>query len=377
MTSPPVRYLVLWLTTACNLRCRYCYRPPESPEVMPRDVAKAALALAASSGAPFHVQLAGGEPTLEPGLIEFVGRTVREAQWRATIAIQTNATLVDRPLIDLCLRYDIRVGASVDGPPDVQEQLRGGAGATFRGLALLEAAQVPVRVTAVLSSTNAGRLSDLAVALARFSNIRGVGLDPLVMSGRAAGAVDLAPSAKAVASGARDFLEAMRWVERVCATGMQWRELEAVRKALFAGGASHHYCHACTGESLGVRPDGTVYPCGQTMGDVTMGAGTIERIEWDRLKGFFHGKELSGDCRTCSLNGRCPGDCPSRLHYNGGVDSAMCAIYRRIAASLAARERTEESPNHKRSEVGGEAPAALPLEGALSPNPGRNSTTTG
>jgi uncharacterized protein len=313
---------------------------------MPRHLAREALTLAASSGAPFHVQLAGGEPTLEPGLIEYVGRTIRVAQWPATIAIQTNATLVNKSLIDLCLRYDIQIGVSIDGPPDVQERLRGGAGAAFRGLALLEAASVPVRVTAVLSSINAGRLRDLAMALARFSNIRGVGLDPLVMSGRAAGAVDLAPSQEAATSGARDFFEAMRWVGR--ATGMQWRELEAVRKALSGGGASRHYCHACTGESLGVHPDGGVYPCGQTLGDSTMSAGTVERIEWDRLKGFFHGKELSGDCRTCRLGNRCPGDCPSRLHYNGEIDPAMCAIYRSIAASLAAGEGMKESPSHER-----------------------------
>lgn len=63
MTSPAVRYLVLWLTTACNMRCRYCYRSPEAPKAMPRNTALAALHLAAASGKSFHVQLAGGEPT--------------------------------------------------------------------------------------------------------------------------------------------------------------------------------------------------------------------------------------------------------------------------------------------------------------------------
>jgi uncharacterized protein len=341
MSHPAIRYLVLWLTTGCNLHCRYCYRKSEDTSAMSEETAEQALGLAAASGVPFHVQLAGGEPALEPGLIEFVACTVRSNRWPATIAVQTNATLVNRHFIDLCSRYHIEVGVSVDGPPDIQEKLRGGAGATFRGLALLDQAKIPVRVTTVLSSVNVGRLYDLVVALARFSNVRGIGLDPLVMSGGATGAVDLLPSLEAVTSGTRHFLTAMGLVNRTYGVGVQWRELEAVRKALSPGGPSRHYCHACTGESLGVHPDGTLYPCSQAIGDPAMTVGTVERVEWDRLKELFYTNRLSGECDTCRLAGRCPGDCPSRLYYNGDVASAMCAIYRCTAELLMAQEEAK------------------------------------
>ncbi len=152
MNYPPVRYLVLWLTTACNLRCRYCYRKEDDHAIMSKEVARTALFLAAQSGLPFHVQLAGGELTLEPDMIEFVGRTVRDAHWPATLAMQTNGTLWERDMIELCRRYDIGIGVSVDGPPDVQEALRGMSGATFRSLSLFEKKHMPVRVTTVLSS---------------------------------------------------------------------------------------------------------------------------------------------------------------------------------------------------------------------------------
>ncbi len=343
-----VRYLILWLTTACNLDCRYCYRKEVQSFVMSRDTAEKALSLAASSGMPFHVQLAGGEPTLQPDLVEFVGSTVRAAEWPATIAVQTNATLIDRHFIEICQRFRIEVGVSVDGPPEVQEELRGGAGKTFGGMTLLEEARMPVRVTTVLSSANVGRLYDLAITLARFSNIRGVGFDPLVLSGRAAGVVDLLPSPESVASGTRDFLEAMERINKVYRAQLQWRELEAVRKALSTGSSPHHYCHACTGESLGVHPDGTVYPCGQAIGDPAMKAGTVENVNWDLLGGFFQGKQLSGSCAACLLNGRCPGDCPSRLHYNGASSTAMCIIYGCIAEMLTAEEKVTDSPNNLR-----------------------------
>jgi len=117
---------------------------------MSREVALAALELAAASGAPFHVQMAGGEPTLEPDLIEYIGALIRHRSWPATIALQTNATLLDRALISTCLRYQIEVGVSLDGPPEVQQTVRGKARETYQSLALLDASAVATRVTAVL-----------------------------------------------------------------------------------------------------------------------------------------------------------------------------------------------------------------------------------
>ena len=338
MTSSPVRYLVLWLTTACNLRCRYCYRFPEAPRAMGRDVALAALSLAAASGLPFHVQLAGGEPALEPGLIDFIGRAMREAGWPATLAVQTNGTLIDASFVDLCRRYDISVGVSLDGPPDVQERLRGRAGDTFQGLALLAQASVPVTVTAVLSSVNAGSLSDLALTLASFANIRGVALDPVVRKGSARTVPDLLPSADAARSGVRAMCETLEEMNRRYGKRIEWRELESVRHALSDNGPGHAYCHACNGESLAVHPDGTVYPCGQTVGDPDIAAGTVDRVDWERLGACYAEMGMKGDCGTCPLAGQCPGDCPSRLRYNKGTDvPAMCTVYRAIAESLSAK----------------------------------------
>jgi uncharacterized protein len=302
---------------------------------MSRDVVQAALSLAAASGLPFHVQLAGGEPTLEPGLIEFVGGMVREARWPTTLALQTNGTLIDRCLADLCRRYDIGVGVSLDGPPEVQEKLRGGSGATFRGLSILETMRVPVRVTTVLSSINAGRLYDLALSIARFGNIRGVGLDPIVLKGEAKRIPDLFPSQNAVRSGVQALLGALKQIHWDCGVCLSWRELDAVRRALSRSGPAGPYCHACRAESLAVHPDGTVYPCGQTIGDSNMAAGTVDSIDWVKLKTCYQSFQLGGECSDCPLAGRCPGDCPSRLRYNNGTGTnAMCIIYRTIAQAL-------------------------------------------
>jgi uncharacterized protein len=333
--APRVRYLVLWLTTACNLRCAYCYRGEQPVATMPLEVARAALELAAASKRPFHVQLAGGEPTLELQLVEAIGALVRRRAWPATVAIQTNGTLIQTRLIDVCRRNGITVGISLDGPPAVQARTRGMAGATFRGLGLLATHAVPVRVTTVLSSANAATLNALAFCLAPYPNVRGFGLDPVVNKGAAGSSPDLLPSPEAVGDGVRQLLTAFHLINRSRKNRLQWREWDAVCRAMGEPRPIKPFCHACRGESLAVHPDGTVYPCGQTIGDPAMAAGTLDAVDWNRLKGVYRDVRLTGDCGPCPLDGRCPGDCPSRLSYNSSVSpQPMCLVYQAIAADL-------------------------------------------
>jgi uncharacterized protein len=205
-------------------------------------------------------------------------------------------------------------------------------------LALLEALGIAVRVTTVLSSVNVGHLDDLALSLARFTNIRGIGLDPLVMTGRAEGQSHLHPSTKVLQSGVHKLLKALTYMKDTYAVSILWREQETVRRALAEGDAGRPYCHACRGESLAVHPDARVYPCAQAIGDSDMAAGTVDAVDWARLHTCYQGFELDGDCSSCPLEGRCPGECPSRLRYNNGIVSpAMCTVYQAIVEDLTRR----------------------------------------
>jgi len=337
MSAPPptIRYVVLWLTTACNLRCAYCYRGDPPASTMSLEVARWALELAAASGLPFHVQMAGGEPTLEPALIDAVGRMVRGAGWPATLALQTNGTLMDPHLVECCRRHGIGVGLSLDGPPAVQERIRGGARATFKGLELLARRDVPVCITTVLSSANVEHLGELMLTLAAFPNVRGVGLDPVVLRGGALQLRDATPAEPALRSGVRAMQAMHTRVNRLRDTPITWREREAVSKAVAGRNSENVFCHACRGESLAVHPDGSVSPCGQTAGDPAWSVGTVDRVERAKLISMYRGVRLQGPCESCPLEGRCPGDCPSRLAGNSGEPfPAMCVIYRTILEGM-------------------------------------------
>jgi uncharacterized protein len=303
---------------------------------MSPEVAMKALDLAAASGLSFHVQMAGGEPTLEPELMEAVGRRVRESGWSATMAVQTNGTRIDDRLITLCRRYNISVGISLDGPPSVQEHVRGNAAATFRALGLLAQADWPVHITTVLSAANVMELGRLVLVLASFANVRGIGLDPVILKGNALEQHAIYPSRRALQAGICSMWNTLSDINRLRVSPIRWRELDLVIGAMNGDKKAGGYCHACRGESLAVHPDGIVYPCGQTVADPDMKAGTVDCVDWERLRAAFQDVRLRGDCGECSLRENCPGDCPSRIHYNekNRSDAIMCTIYRSIAAGL-------------------------------------------
>lgn len=252
---------------------------------MPVEVADTALDLVAedvrTTGRPAHVQLAGGEPTLVPSLIEHVAKRVVEIRWeKVTCGIQTNAARLDGDIIAMLKRHSVRVGVSVDGPPPVHEKTRGSAAQTFRGLLALAHADIPVRVTTVLSALNVEHLDELAVTLATLPNVTGFGLDPLVAIGSATGRDDLVPCNEAVIDGITTLYRRLAQINALRATPLRWRELETVRTALRRGPvpttsavdpagrtllpvANHPYCHAAVRESMAVAPGGSVYPCSQ------------------------------------------------------------------------------------------------------------------
>ncbi|MFK5953206.1 MAG: radical SAM protein, partial [Desulfobacterium sp.] len=131
-------YLILMLTDACNLECAYCYLGKhKSSHTMAPSIIDRAIDLALASGTPFHVQLSGGEPTLVPQAVCHAAQRLRTLSPTSTLGLQTNATCIDKAMADMMLRFHMDVGVSLDGPPHIQEKLRGKAKETFQGLQYL------------------------------------------------------------------------------------------------------------------------------------------------------------------------------------------------------------------------------------------------
>ena len=145
-----------------------------------------ALELSLASNRSFHVQLSGGEPTLAPDAVFYAAEKVRRLSPSSTLGLQTNATRIDRAMADMMLEFNMDVGVSLDGPPGIQERLRGMARETFEGIKYLEEREIPFTVTTVVTRENLSHLDQLVLMLGGFTNARGVGLDLLVNRGNAA-----------------------------------------------------------------------------------------------------------------------------------------------------------------------------------------------
>lgn len=331
-----IRYLILVVTTRCNLLCRYCYNGEVcDPFDMSEDVLNRALDIAGEGEGPIHIQITGGEPTLVSDKTAAILETIRRRIGRPyTVGIQTNGTLMNPDLVREFKKYGVQVGVSLDGPPDVNERLRGGTGATLRGLGILESFGVPFRITTVVTNQNVQFLDKLVYMLAGFREIRGIGLDLLVRKGRAFPNANNNPNVSLPTSdelrySIRSLLSALSEVNRRRSMPIVLREQERLEKA-FSRGCRNFFCHASKGESVAVMPDGSVFPCGQTAGDLRFFAGDIWNLDEAKLGSLSLFRLSEPRCNDCPIKEFCPGDCPSRVAYNQNDAGLACDIYRTI-----------------------------------------------
>lgn len=121
MKIPATRVVDLFLTYDCNCRCSYCFvqdsgtRITMSPEILD----KAIDWIAETAGSEVEIVFLGGEPTLEPLLIErAVHRSLKWQQYsgkKISFNMTTNALNIDEDLASKLARWGIRYLFSIDG----------------------------------------------------------------------------------------------------------------------------------------------------------------------------------------------------------------------------------------------------------------------
>jgi uncharacterized protein len=324
-----IRYLILAVTSRCNLKCRYCYLAAQRVgDDMSDVVLDQSLNLIRDNDTPCHIQITGGEPTLVPEKIARIAKLSRLLPIKPQLAIQTNATLLTRELGQLFKEYKFQIGISLDGPHAIQKSQRGMASETLRGLKLLESMNIPFRVTTVVTSANVLYLDKLVLLLASFSNSRGIGIDLLVNKGRASADDLQSATMEELQKGINRLMTTLTMINRHRAIPLQLRELDLLN----CGDTDRPFCRVVTGQSLAIRWDGSLFPCGQTMGDSFFHMGTVTKPQRVKEGVLSEIKLQSKRCNSCSIARKCPGDCPSRLHYNSeDRDPRICTMYKTLA----------------------------------------------
>jgi len=336
----PFSLLVKPASSACNLRCSYCFYighgAPESrmsPDLLETMTRKyLALRLPASN---FGWQ--GGEPTLM-GLDFF--KLVLELQRRHSApgqqvanALQTNGTLIDGAWAEFLAGSGFLTGISIDGPQAVHDISRRHANSeagshveAMRGLRELKKAKAEFNILSLVSAANQDRPLEV------YSYLKSIG----------ANYHQYIECVEFDASGALKpcSVNPRKWGEFLCAVFDEWFKADTrkVSVRLFdtiLGKLLDNVCSSCAAASdcrsyFVIESDGGVYPCDFhvrpefRLGDIA--SDQFQTLLDSPLYKSFGAKkrEQNGKCRSCEFLNLCAGCCPK--NRPGGNPHALSAI---------------------------------------------------
>lgn len=132
--------IVLALTIRCNMRCAMCVQVEErekgTPELTLDDLKGVLDDLAASFRFKPFIHLIGGEPLLRRDFVPLLAY-IKERGFNCSLT--TNGLLLEHHAPDLARLGLDRIHVSIDGPPQIHDEVRGVPGAHARAVAGIRA----------------------------------------------------------------------------------------------------------------------------------------------------------------------------------------------------------------------------------------------
>jgi uncharacterized protein len=320
-------YIILCPTSACNLRCVYCYASGgEKPEMMDFELARQAIDYLVANG----VKSGDGEVTLgfhgtgEPMVafdlmrrcIDYARERTREEGLRLWLSMTTNL-MVDEERLEFIIDNFDNLVVSFDGPKDIQDTQRPAADGTSsydlvaKNLKELDGSGLDYNIRSTILNKNIDRMEEIAEFFIRnFPNARKYSLVPFGKIGRAS---------------ERD-LEGIDWEAFLRhfaraneLAGKLGRRIEHSRWGLDTCGT--RYCGALS-RGFFVSMSGYVYSCDRTVDcdDPTGLAFRIGRFDASTGEFVLDAEKLRGlmkrhvdnipNCKDCFAKYNCMGGCP-------------------------------------------------------------------
>ena len=340
--------VTLFLTTACNLRCVYCYASGgEQPRYLDEQIALDAIDFvvdnAVASGPPkvtvtFH---GGGEPTLAGDAMRHCVKHARRRCAQHSLELSTG-TATNGVMSDGMREYLAEnmtsVMVSIDGPAAVQDRLRPRAGggassaAVERTLARLSESDCTLGTRLTCTSHALDHALETVRHLVDTYRLTTIHLEPLFACGRSIGNGLWPPNAER-------FVE----VFREC---LEYAGRHGVDVAYSGAHQSTLACSFCqvSRPSFNITTEGDVTACYEVTGRDDSRAGTFIYASYDAMHRSFAFDAARIDalrhltvndaprCARCFAKYHCAGDCPSKRLYPGADDAvvARCEINRRL-----------------------------------------------
>ncbi|MCG8562314.1 MAG: radical SAM protein [Hyphomicrobiales bacterium] len=197
-----IGYVTLKMTPGCNLKCSYCNveaLTPKTPKMEMGQYRRIADLLIDNSKAHFiGLEFHGGEPLLLPD--DWYEEAITYARTKAKarnkvieFPLVTNGTMLSEKRLDRLNGLGIRFCLSCDGPPAINDELRGAGERVERALRLLREKRVPKGVITVLSPSNWHRMGEVMTWFGEigvndftinFMQPQGRGMESTLLSGK-------------------------------------------------------------------------------------------------------------------------------------------------------------------------------------------------
>lgn len=119
----------IWVTNACNLRCRYCYEKEKRNVFMDRRTAEQIFLYIKKRSEVLYdndiqINIHGGEPLLNYDILQYLVQTFRAWKKDVYINMTTNATLFDEKKLKFVVENLDEISISLDGLPMVHDKNR-------------------------------------------------------------------------------------------------------------------------------------------------------------------------------------------------------------------------------------------------------------
>ncbi len=129
----PFSLLIKPASAACNIRCEYCFyidhlKKGDKPAMSYETLEKMISSYMKLPLPEYSFGWQGGEPTIM-GLDFFKKAIELQKKYapqgaRISNGLQTNATLIDKPMADFFAKHNFLLGVSLDGPSDIHNKFR-------------------------------------------------------------------------------------------------------------------------------------------------------------------------------------------------------------------------------------------------------------
>jgi uncharacterized protein len=331
--DPQPTSVTLFLTTACNLRCTYCYASAGSsaPQFMTMETARRGIDFAAANAVRRQVPYlevgyhGGGEPTMNWPVLtasfDYAREKAVELKLELRASLATNGVLSDAQ-IDWIVAHLNGVGISCDGLPSVQNRCRpaaSGKGSSERvvhTMRRLDAAKFPYGIRLTVTAEHVATLPESVEYLSSEFHPGDIHILPVFPLGR--GAEEACTESDA-------FVEAYRDAAGRAAAHGRRVQFSGAR----AGVLTNHFC-GVSQDNFCLSADGKVTACFGAFGvdnpwadlffygrPADNGPGyEFDHTVLDRLRGQT--VESREHCRNCFAKWSCGGDCYYRWVAGGG-----------------------------------------------------------